>query len=148
MIHQRPRRPRSVTILLAGVITIAGLALLRLAAAIQQWSFLSGLPGYSPFYIASSGMIWSAAGSALVWGLWRGAAWTPHLAKLLIPLYAAYYWFDRLILSNRQADRLVTLPVNAGFALLVTIVSLVYCYWALSREKSNIYFGDRHERTS
>jgi hypothetical protein len=148
MIPLKPKRPASVTILAAGVLIIAGLALLRFAAAIQQWAFLASLPGYLPLYIVISGLTWGVVVGWLFWGLWQASPWAPRLARVALPLYAAFYWFDRLLMSNRQANSIVQIPENASFALLITIVSLVFCYWALSRTRSIIYFGDRHERTS
>jgi hypothetical protein len=138
----QPTRPKSVTILSAGVLIIAGLALLRLVAAIQTWAFLANLPGYSPLYIAISGGLWSIGGSLLFWGLWRGKGWAPRAARLGLPIYAGYYWFDRLVMSSEQV------LTNAAFALAVTILGLLFCYWALSRPGSTLYFGDWHERTS
>lgn len=122
--------------------------MLRLAASLQQWSFLASLPGYSPLYIASSGMIWSIVGSLLFWGLWQGKTWAPRLAQISLPIYAGYYWFDRMILHDRQTGLLVQVPTNTGFALLVTVLGLVFCFWTLNRTGSILYFGDRHERTS
>lgn len=121
------------------------MSLLRIFAAIQQWSFLASLPGYSPLYIASTGLIWAVFGFFLFWGLWQGSPWAPRMAKPVFALFAGFYWFDRLFLSNREEGVLFNLPVNAGFAMVVTILSLGFSYWTLSRTTSNLFFGERHE---
>ncbi len=74
-------RPGSVTILVLGVLMITVINLVRLVLCIRYWDFLTSWPGISPLYMASTGFIWTLAGSLLLWGLWRAKMWAPRLME-------------------------------------------------------------------
>jgi hypothetical protein len=137
----KPRRPFSVTLLTVGVLSITAINLLRLVQAFRQWDFLAGFSGVSPLYLALTGLIWSAAGLPLGWGLWRGkrrARWATFGTALV---YTLYYWLDRLLLVNKaQARR------DWPFAAVVTLLLLTCIVWVLSRSKAKAFFGERHDR--
>jgi len=130
-----PSRPIRVTLLAIGVLTITSLHLLRLVEAVQQWQFLTGLPGVSPAYLAFTGLIWASAGLLLFWGLWRGHARAARFAPGYLLAYALYYWLDRIFVAN-PAISLANWPVTAA----LTIVGLAYMFWALRARASKKYF--------
>ena len=139
-------RPGSVTILALGVLIITIINLVRLVLSITYWDFLVSWPGVSPLYVAVSGLIWTLAGSLLLWGLWSAKNWAPRLMQAVALTYALYYWLDHVFLMDHPVSSVVgaqqaLLPVNWQFAAGVTIVCLAYIAWTLSRRKVKAYFG-------
>jgi len=140
------KRPRSVTLLALGVLIITVINLARLVLSIRYWGFLSSFPGVSPFYLAITGLIWSVAGSFLLWGLWRAKTWAPRLMQAVGLTYALYYWLDLIFLKDHPVSGAtgairVLLPVNWQFSVGVTVVCLAYMVWTLGRSKVKAYFG-------
>ena len=136
------KRPLSVTLLAAGVLIITAINLIRLGLSIRYWSFLSSRSGISPLYLALTGLIWGAAGLALLWGLWKAKKWAPMLMQVVGLTYALYYWLDHIFLMdhpiNGTTDILhAVLPFSVG----VTVVLLVFMVWTLGRAKVKAYFG-------
>lgn len=145
-------RPASVTILVIGVLIITAINLVRLVLSIQEWKFLATWPGVSPFYIALSGLIWTLAGSILLWGLWRAERWAPRLARALVLTYALYYWLDHVFLVDHPLDGAsgatrALLPVNWPFSAGITVLCLAYTAWTLNRRNVKAYFGQDDVQT-
>jgi hypothetical protein len=132
------KRPFSVTLLAIGVLSIAGLHLIRFMQALQQWQFLESLPGVSPLYLAVTGFVWAAAGLFLVISLWLGARPAPRATLAAAAAYALYNWADRIFAAN------VSLSVYEGFAwpfrLAGTFVLLGLVFWILSRPAARTFF--------
>jgi hypothetical protein len=144
------KRPSGVTLLALGVLSIAGLNLVRFILAIRSWQFLSSLPGVSPLYLALSGLIWGVVGIPLFWSLWRGRHWAPRLLQAVMLTYAAYYWLDRIFLEERvvnatQQSSSAFLPLNWPFTITITALIMVVTVWVLSRPGTKIFFGEQHE---
>jgi hypothetical protein len=135
-----PPRPLSVTLLVLGVLTIAGFNLIRFFQAIQLWDFLSEFPTVSPPYLAVSGFMWGAAGLALAWGLWRGYSRARHFTLIFAVAYSLYYWIDRLWVSSPGLS--ANLPFSAGLNLILWLVTA----WILTRPGARSFFGAMHER--
>lgn len=140
------KRPRSVTLLALGVLIITVINLARLVLSIRYWGFLSSLTGVSPFYLAITGLIWTVAGSFLLWGLWRAKIWAPRLMQAVGLTYTLYYWLDLIFLKDHPVSGAtgavrVLLPVNWQFSTGVTVVCLAYMVWTLGRSKVKAYFG-------
>ncbi len=135
----RPRRPFSVTLVILGVLTIAGINLIRLVQTIQSWSFLAQLQGVSPFYMAASGLFWSLLSLLLVVLLWRGMRLTYSLLPPAAVLYLLYDWLDSSLVGGRLdlASNSSTWPFKAGLSLFV----LVFLFWTFSRLTVRTYFG-------
>jgi hypothetical protein len=136
---KRPRRPFSVTLLAVGVLTIAGIHLIRLLQAIQNWGFLAELPGVSPLYLALTGLFWAAAGFPLGLALLLGLPAAPAAARLMAAVYTIYYWSNRLFAAYR-AGSFQTPGFAWGFAAILTVLSLVLVFWILSRPKAQAFF--------
>ncbi len=139
-------RPRSVTLLALGVLILAGLNLVRFVLSLRDWSFLAAQPGVSPYYLAISGFIWAVAGAFLVWGLWKAKNWAPRLMQAVALTYALYYWLDLLLLRDHPVNAAsgalrAILPTSWQFSAGVTVVSLAFMLWVLSRSKVKAYFG-------
>jgi hypothetical protein len=134
-----PRRPISVTMLAVGVLTIAGIHLIRLLQAIQNWAFLAELPGVSPLYLALTGFFWAAAGFPLGLALLLGIPAAPAAARLMAAVYTIYYWSNRLFAAY-TAGRFPSPGFAWGFALLLTVLFLGLVLWILSRPGVKAYF--------
>lgn len=130
-------RPFGVTLLAVGVLTIAGLNLVRLIEAVRQWSFLSNLAGVSPIYLALTGLIWACVGLPLFWGLWRGVAWTARFVSGYLTVFALYYWLDRIWIANRAISL-----TNWPFTATLTVIGLFYSFWVLRTRASKTYFAN------
>ncbi len=129
-----------------GVLILAGLNLVRFVLSLRNWNFLAAQPGVSPFYLAISGLIWAVAGAFLIWGLWKAKIWAPRLTQAIALTYALYYWLDLLFLKDHPVNSagaalLAVLPTNWQFSAGVTVVSLAFMLWVLSRPKVKAYFG-------
>jgi hypothetical protein len=143
-----PSRPRRVTYLALGVLTIAGLSAVRFVLALRQWVFLGSLPGVSPLYIMITGLVWTLAAGLLAWGLWRGRPWAPRLCQASALVYSAYFWAERLFIFDRIPGRWIHVPENAPFILAVNLLLLIFTFWCTSDAKSTLFFGVTHERSS
>jgi hypothetical protein len=135
---KRRSRPFSVTLLAIGVLTIAGIHLIRLYQTIQNWDFLAGLPGVPPVYLALSGLVWAVVGFPLGISLWRGDPTTLPAVRFITAAYIIYDWFNRLFAAYRSSS------LSTGFAwefsALITVILLVWVYWIVSRPRVKAYF--------
>jgi hypothetical protein len=138
-----PKRPLTVTSLVALVLTITAAQFLRAWVALASFAFYSEqLGALLPVYFASSGLIWGALGLLLANGLWRGRAWAQKGAVWGLAAFAAVGWFDRLVLQPGGPQQ-----VNWPFQILVTIVLLAAVFAAGALPQTQAFFGDKHERT-
>ena len=142
----KPRRPFGVTLVALLVLIIASLNLLRFALSLLQRQFLGSLPGVSPLYLALTGLVWASIGLALFWGLWRRKRWAPSGVGWGALLYAVYDWLDRIFFSGWLKSRQP--PANLAFTAGLTLVTLAFIIWTLSRPKNKAIFGEPHERSS
>ncbi|RPI30638.1 MAG: hypothetical protein EHM70_13400 [Chloroflexota bacterium] len=131
-------RPRSVTLLALGVLTIASVNILRLVQAVKLWDFLAGLPGVMPLYIALTGLAWMCAGLPLALALWRGKRGAPRAAMLFALGYTLYHWLDRVFVASRPLTP--TSTYTWPFQTVVTIVLLILVYWMLTNRKARAFF--------
>jgi hypothetical protein len=140
------KRPLSVTLLALIVLIITVINLIRLGLSIRYWSFLSSRLEIPPLYLALTGLIWSAAGLSLLWGLWKAKKWAPKLMQAVGLTYALYYWLDHIFLMDHPVGGATNvlravLPINWQFSIGVTIVGLVFMVWTLGRKSVTVYFG-------
>lgn len=140
------KRPRSVTLLALIVLIITVINLIRLGLSIRYWNFLSSRLEIPSLYLVLTGLIWSAAGLSLLWGLWKAKKWAPKLMQAVGLTYALYYWLDHIFLMEHPVGKatnvlLAVLPMNWQFSAGVTIVGLVFMVWTLGRNNVKAYFG-------
>jgi hypothetical protein len=117
-------RPFLVTLLALAVLSIAGLSLLRLALAVQQWQFLAGYAELSPAYLALSGLLGFVLATPLFIGLWRWQPWSRRAAPAFAIGYALYFWLDRLLLHRASPHE------NWPFLAIVSLTALAFTFWA------------------
>ena len=143
-------RPFSVTLLALGVIILSALNLARFGLSLRYWEYLDTLTRVSPWYLALSGLVWGLAGLPLAWGLLRGKAWSPGLARAVALTYAIYYWMDQVFLqdhplTNAEGGARLLLPGNWIFEAGLTVLLLAYMEWSLKRRQARAYFGEVNE---
>lgn len=134
------RRPTGVTLLAIGVLTFAGINLIRLVGSLQQREFLAGLLPISPFYLSISGLVWLVVGCILAWGLWLGRRWAIRATLVGVLAYSLYYWIDRLLLAAEKPG------YNWIFSLVTNLLLLGIVYWVLNNRKAKIFFGELNDR--
>ena len=138
------KRPLSVTLLALGVLSFTGVNCLRFIEVIRQWPLLSSLPlKTSPIFLGLTGLLWTLVGLPIFWGLWRGRPWGARGIKVLMVVYAAIFWIDRLLL--------VQVPAGGGnwpFLLIANLVVWFIVLWVLSRKPVKKFFGEMHDRQS
>ena len=133
------KRPLSATLLTWVVLILASLGWLRLAAVVRQWSFLESLSPAPPLvYLAISGLVWGVVGAFLVWGLFLGRTWAPRLAQISAPLYAAFYWLDRLLIADPSA-----ISSRWPFAVGLTVLLLIFTFWVHSRPNVQNFYQNK-----
>ena len=117
-----PRRRSRETLSLAVVLLLTVWNIVRARTAIA-WSPIltefSVRPG--PFYLASTGLVWSLLGVWVAAGLIARARWAGRLLLLSSLAYTAWYWLDRLLLHEPRPGLPFTLALNlAALALLAS----------------------------
>ena len=138
------KRPLSVTLLALGVLSFTGANFLRFVESIRQWPLLSSLPlEISPIYIGLTGLLWTLAGLPILWGLWRGRPWASLGLRILVVVFAVFFWIDRLLVVNFPGER-----VNWPFLLITNLVVWFIAFWVLTRKPVKQFFGDMHDRQS
>jgi hypothetical protein len=137
------KRPRTVTFLALLVLSFTMLNAVRFAAAISEWTTLTRLGVVpSPLYISRTGFIWALVGIALFFGIWLGKPFARITAIVGISLYAAYYWFDRLMFQNS------VLRENSIFAIFFTLLVVFYTFTTLSLPASKNFMRGKNEQSS
>ena len=139
---RKSKRPLAVTTIAVSVLIIAVVNLIRFIQAISQWDILTELlPIHlSPIYLVLSGLIWAVIGLILSYGLWHGKFWAPITTQIIFIVYLLYYWLDRLFLSNP-----ISKLTNLRFAIVSSLLLLVWVFWLFSRSDIKYYFGETNE---
>jgi hypothetical protein len=138
MTDARISPPIRISILAICLLWFTGLNGLRLGEAIYFWKTLEEYR-LSPFYISLSGGLWLIIGLMLVWGLWQRKAWGRIAVICGTAGYTFWYWFDRLVLQEPQANWPISLIANI-------ILLLMIIYILFSRKTRLFYKRDVHER--
>lgn len=133
-------RPLSVTILILIVLIISVSSLIRLIQTARLWDFVSEVVYLHPLYLVINGLVWGFLGVTLVWGLWKAERWSVLLAKIGAIAYLIYLWIDRLLIRTYQAGRGIHL-----YALIISVIVLVWIFWMFSRPNVKDYFGVTNE---
>jgi hypothetical protein len=128
------KRPRYVTWLSIGVLTLSGYYLIRLVLGLDQPDIPISIPWW---YLPFTGAVWGAAGITAAYGLFRGTSWALTYTRWGAAAFAAWYWIDRITLS-RSSYLDLTWPA----ALIITVVVLSGLYWLLHRPNTRSFFGE------
>ena len=132
------RRPRSVTFLAIGVLSLTGVFITRFVQTVTQWDFLSALPlSVSPLYLAVTGFVFGGVGLAISFGLWFGKRYARRGLQIALPVFVVYDWIDLIFLVESPGGR-----ANIPFRLGITIVLAVIIFWILSRQGAKTFFGE------
>lgn len=100
---------------------------LRLAAAmrLQVW-LIQFESAVSPLYLGVTGGLTCLGALVAAAGLWLLKPWARNFAWGFVGAYAAWYWIDRLLLTQSKAA-----SANWIFALLVTVYCLLYVFFVI-----------------
>jgi hypothetical protein len=137
---QNIKRPFSVTLLAWLVLIITIVHLVRFIYAIAWWRFLTTLPGTPPSMLSLTGLIGFLIGAALFWGLWIGKSGAPRAARILIPIYLGWEWFEQ-VLAVWRGNQFENWPFMAAISLVV----ILFTYWTVSSAGAKLFFGEVHE---
>lgn len=133
----RSKRPKIVTLVTLGVLTLATLHLARFALGVS----LPDLPLTVPaFYIPFTGALWGAGALLVGVALFSGRRWAPAAARWGGLAYALWFWTDRLLLVETDYARR-TRPAS----LALTAVALVGLWWILRWPQVRTYFREMDE---
>jgi len=137
----RSRRPFLLTLLFWILVFWDVLGWLRFAGALtERGLILERMTTGLHRYILLAGLISGLAALPALWGLMRGAPWTPRVIWVTAVFYPALYWFERLFLwADTNAQR------NWPFMLLLTMIWLGLVVWALRSKKSQRFFERKDE---
>jgi len=127
------RRPRLVTWLSLGVLSLSVLFLARLVLGLRLPDLHYTVPRW---YIPLSGGVWGALALGTALGLLTGRPWASPTARFGAILFAAWYWADRLLFVHTEYARR-SLPAAAA----LTLAGLGFTFWALTRPHARTYFG-------
>ena len=137
----KAKRPKSVTWLAIGVLTLAVLNLIRFVETVQTWDYLQTLPiSVSAEYLGLTGLIWAVTWLATFLGLWKGQFWAARNLRIFSVLFAIYFWVDQALLGsdpNRTA--------SYQFKFFATLLLLSLIYWVLSRPQTRKFIGELNE---
>jgi len=131
-----PRRPFLITLLLWAFGLWSLLGWLRYGRALLERSLILEVFASSVFwYLLLAGLISGLAAMPVLWGLVRGAPWTPALVWVMSIVYPFYYWAERLFLwSDPYADD------NWLFILFLTLLWFGLVTWAMRSPRSKRFF--------
>lgn len=130
------RRPRFVTWLSVGVLTLAAVYLTRLGASLSA----PVLPLTVPLlYLSLTGGVWGGVGLVLAFGLWTGRPWAPGWTRWTGVAFALWFWADRLLWMQSEFAR-NTLPLTAA----ATALALAVVWWGLRRPGTRPHFQENH----
>ncbi|HNB53638.1 MAG TPA: hypothetical protein PK530_16940, partial [Anaerolineales bacterium] len=99
------------------------------------WTFLNTLE-VSPGYLLVTGALAGLAGLVAVWGLWRGAVWSPRYAMGYVGALLVFYWIDRLWMTQSQ-----TTLVNTPFAIGISLLIALFTTWILYSKSARSFFS-------
>jgi hypothetical protein len=134
---QSSRRPPAVTLLALAFVWAALSGWARLYLAVRDWPLLAelGVAG-GPLYLALGGVLWGLLGLPAAVGLWTGKRWAPITARLAAVILFLSFWFDRLL-----SAWIGTPPPNWIFALVVSVLAMVYTFATLALPASRGFFN-------
>ncbi|MGB9592202.1 MAG: hypothetical protein ACPL0B_03430 [Anaerolineales bacterium] len=129
---------KGVTVLFIGVLTSAGMHLLRTIYAIQNWNWLQNILGWIIYYMLISGLTFFFLSLIILFLIIQRNQRIQKYFTAYIFLMICAYWFDRLVLSVGESHR--NLAFVIGSQLIILLV-----YTILMRSKSvKAYFGEKH----
>ena len=130
--------PLCIILLALFVFLLAASQLYRIVLAFNQWNFLHGLIGISPYYIVISSLFWSCVFFYLALMVWRGLKQAPVLTMVSFVSFVLYKWIDWLWISLSTMENWLFLLVSE----VIILLSLVLIF---SRKTVKAFYGDDHE---
>lgn len=128
-------RPKLVTTLTLGVLTLATLYLVRFGLGLTLPKLPLSVPAW---YIPLTGAFWGVGALVVAYGLFTGRAWAPGAARWGAVAFAVWYWADRLIFARSDyAQR--TIPAST----VITVLGLAGVWVILRTAHVRSYYKER-----
>lgn len=135
------RRPFGVTVLSYLVFLLAAVYLARFVQALLTWKYLEILLPFSPAYLALTGLFWFLTASLTGWGLRRGWSILRRATPIILMMFSAAYWGERLFLPSYSERN-----QNWLFVAALNLIGLVWTVFVLSRQRAIKFFEEKHEQ--
>jgi hypothetical protein len=135
------RRPFGVTVLSCLVFLLAAVYLTRFVQTLLTWKYLETLLPFSPAYLALTGLFWFLTALLTGWGLWRGWSFLRRATPIVLIVFSAAYWGERLFLPS-YAER----NENWLFVAALNLIWLAWTVFILSRPQATKFFEEKHEQ--
>ena len=129
-------RPKSVTLLALGVLSIALFNLLGLIQIVQNESFLRSYVSFALEWLGLLRLFWSCTGLGLAWGFYFRRTWAFMALRPAVIAYLVWYWLERYLFFT-QAGR----GDNVVFLAVVSLLVVVVVFWILSAWRVRYFFG-------
>ncbi len=127
------RRPAVISLFALGYLALAAFNLLGVVSGVQRYTVLRDLPlAVPPAYLIVSSAVWAVTFALFGGGLWRLRGWARRGAPLVLALYLAQGWFDRLALARSDFAR-TTLPFHLALHLAVLLLVGGVLWWQQTR---------------
>lgn len=134
--------PLAVTVLQTLVLMVSATQLLRVVLLAGNKAFLGSLQlAINPSLQLLISLFWSITMLAVLLALVTGRPGALRAVQVVAVLYAAYYWVDRILIS--QGPQVAT---NQVFATALTVLALGFVFWGSTRQQVIIYYGERDDR--
>ena len=138
------KRPRSVTWLALGVLSLSVLHAIRFGLSLVNWEFLGAQAlSVPPLYLALTGFGWAFSALIVALGLWFGSPWAGRASVAGAFAFTLYYWVDRLLFGRSDVGE-----SNIPFALGVNMFLVSMTVWITLRAMRRNYFGEVHDGSS
>lgn len=137
--HQPDQTGRSFGLkaLIFGFLFLSLLGWLRLSEALRLWEVLDEIGIQPPpWYFAVSGAIWGALALAAAVTLFLRLPWSGWYAGGVSLFFAAWYWLDRLFLSQPLSEQ-----HDLSFYIILTLVCLGLVGGVLALPRQRRLFG-------
>jgi hypothetical protein len=132
--RRQPKRPFLLKLLILGFLILSWLGWSRLYETVRVWEIFEA---YSTedllIYIAISGAVVGLIGLCAASGLLFRAKWAPNIARASAILCSAWYWLDRILLTESS-----TANTNLPFAIVLNLIGLIFTFIVLSLLSSKV----------
>lgn len=130
-------RPKLVTVVSLGVLTLSALSLARFVLGLTPSEFPLTVPGWYP---PLTGLVWGSLSLLAAVGLFLGRPWALATTGWGAIAYCLWFWADRLLLA--QSDFAAR---SRPASLVLTVLGLAALWWALRRPSLRRYYREKTE---
>jgi len=130
-------RPKLVTALTLGVLTLTALSVTRFVLGLTPSEFPLTVPGWYP---PLAGLVWGSLSLLAAVGLFLGRPWAPSATGWGAIAYCLWYWADNLFLA--QSDFAAR---SRPASLALSLLGLAALWWVLRRPSVRRFYREKTE---